>query len=384
MLPAPWASAADPIKVGIATDLTGPIGYFQGIGYANVATMVTDDINAKGGLLGRPIELYIEDTGSDERIGVGSVRRLIEQHRVDVVIGGITSFMRNAIKDIIVTEGRTLYVYPTLYEGTECTPYLFCTGSTPAQQCDEFMPWLIANSGKRFALPAADYVWPRKLNEYAREVIERSGGEVIFEEYYPFDKFDYSATVNRILTEGVDVVFFTVIPPGLAAFVTQLYEAGFQRRGGLLASTYDENSANLNAAHEWEGMVSCLDYFRVLASSGEDPFMAEVQAAYDERFPGKPREWPWKPHTIFTQGSAEMYRSYRLWEAAVVEAGSFARDDVAAALDHARIEHGPGGPAEMVPGTRHCRMNMYIAVAKDGEFEIVWRSPGLLDPKACA
>jgi ABC-type branched-subunit amino acid transport system substrate-binding protein len=78
-----------------------------------------------------------------------------------------------------------------------------------------------------------------------------------------------------------------------------------------------------------------------------------------------------------------MYRSYRLWEAAVNEAGSVARDDVAAALDHARIENGPGGPAEMVPGTRHCRMNMYIAVAKEGEFEIAWRSPGLLDPKAC-
>ena len=383
LLPAPWASAAEPIKVGIATDLTGPIGYFQGIGYANVATMVSDDINAKGGLLGGRSSSTSRTPDPTSRSASSSVRRLIEQHRVDVVLGGITSFMRNAIKDIIVTEGRTLYVYPTLYEGTECTPYLFCTGSTPAQQCDEFMPWLIANGGKRFALPAADYVWPRKLNEYARQVIERSGGEVIFEEYYPFDKFDYSATVNRIVAEDVDVVFFTVIPPGLAAFVTQLYEAGFQRRGGLLASTYDEHSANLNAAHEWEGMASCLDYFRVLASSGEDPFMAEVQAAYDERFPGKAREWPWKPHAIFAQGSAEMYRSYRLWEAAVNEAGSVARDEVAAALDHARIEHGPGGPAEMVPGTRHCRMNMYIAVAKEGEFEIAWRSPGLLDPKAC-
>ncbi len=74
-------------------------------------------------------------------------------------------------------------------------------------------------------------------------------------------------------------------------------------------------------------MASCLDYFRVLASSGEDPFMAEVQAAYDERFPGKAREWPWAPHAIFAQGTAEMYRSYRLWEAAVKEAGSVARDE---------------------------------------------------------
>lgn len=90
---------------------------------------------------------------------------------------------------------------------------------------------------------------------------------------------------------------------------------------------------------------------------------------------------------MFAGSTARMDRAFRLWEAAVSkagnEAGSVARDDVAAALDHARIENGPGGPAEMVPGTRHCRMNMYIAVARDGEFEIVARSAGLVDPKAC-
>ena len=69
-----------------------------------------------------------------------------------------------------------------------------------------------------------------------------------------------------------------------------------------------------------------------------------------------------------------MYRSYRLWEAAVNEAGSVARDESPPPSITRGSSHGPGGPAEMVPGTRHCRMNMYIAVAKEGEFEIVWRS----------
>jgi branched-chain amino acid transport system substrate-binding protein len=78
-----------------------------------------------------------------------------------------------------------------------------------------------------------------------------------------------------------------------------------------------------------------------------------------------------------------MYRGLKLWEAAVKEAGTVARDGVAAALDHARIAQGPGGPAEMVPGKRHCRMNMYIAVARNGTYEIVSRSNGLVDPKEC-
>ena len=110
--------------------------------------------------MGRPLQLYIEDTASDEWIGERSVRRLTEERHVDVVLGGVTSSMRNAIMHAIVSKGRTLYIYPTLYEGTECTPYLFCTGPTPAQQCDDFIPWLIGKGAKRFALPAADYVWP--------------------------------------------------------------------------------------------------------------------------------------------------------------------------------------------------------------------------------
>ena len=144
---------------------------------------------------------------------MNNVRKLIQRDHVDVVFGGITSSMRNAIKDVIVTRGKTLYIYPQLYEGQECTPFIYCTGPTPAQQCDDFIPWLIKNGGKRFALPSANYVWPKLLNKYARKVIESNGGEVVFEEYYPLDQIEYSATVNKIMTNNVNVVFNTVIPP---------------------------------------------------------------------------------------------------------------------------------------------------------------------------
>jgi ABC-type branched-subunit amino acid transport system substrate-binding protein len=370
-----WANAAqEPIKVGIATDLTGPIAY-AGNADANVAHMVTKDINDNGGLLGRPIQLFIEDTASNESVAVGNVRKLIQRDRVDVVLGGITSSMRNAIKDPIVTRGRTLYIYPQLYEGKECTQYLFCTGPTPAQQCDEFIPWLIKNGGKRFALPSSNYVWPHTLNVYARKLIEANGGEVIFEEYYPLDQIEFSATVSKIVSNKVDVVFNTVIPPGVGPFFKQLYEAGFLKGGGRLACVYyDENTLNINQPQEIEGLASCLDYFKVLAKT--DPVSAKIQAEYDKEFPGK---------YLFAAGSAAtgMYRGLKLWEAAVKEAGKVDRDSVSATLDHAKIAEGPGGAAEMVPGKRHCKMHMYTAVAKDGNYEIVARSEGLVDPKEC-
>ena len=62
------------------------------------------------------------------------------------------------------------------------------------------------------------------------------------------------------------------------------------------------------------------------------------------------------------------------------EAGSLEQDDVIAALDHAQIAEGPGGPAEMVPGQHHVRMNMYIAQARNGEFKVV-EDLGAIDPR---
>ena len=370
-----WLNAAEaPIKVGIATDLTGTIAN-AGNANANVAKMVVKDINDAGGILGRPIELFIVDTASNETVAVTNVHRLLQRDKVNVVLGGITSAMRNAIKDVIVTRGKTLYIYPQQYEGKECTPYLFCTGPVPAQQCDQIIPWLIKNGGKRFALPSANYIWPHVLNEYTRKLIENNGGEVIFEEYYPLDQVEYGATINKIMTNNVEVVFNTIIWPGVGPFFKQLYQAGFSKRGGRLACVYyDESALSINEPQEIEGLAACLDYFRTVTAL--DPASARIQAEYDKEFPGK---------FLLTAGTAAtgMYRGLKMWEVAVKEAGNLDREHVAAALDHARISEGPGGPAEMVSGKRHCKLNIYTAVVKNGNFEIAARSEGLVDPREC-
>lgn len=366
------AMGADPIKVGFALDLTGPISV-QGIPGANVAKMMVEKINANGGLLGRPLEMYLEDTATNESLAVTKVRNLIEQHDVDVVIGGITSSMRNAIKDTIVNRGEKLYLYPQLYEGGECQPFLFCTGPTPAQQVDTFVPWLIENTGKRFFFPGADYVWPHTLNGYARKVAEAHGATTVGEEYSPVDQTEYGATVNKIMEEKVDVVFTTLIPPGLPVFIKQLHEAGFMARGGRVASVlYDESGLSLNSPEELEGLASCLDYFQAV----DDPFSKELFAEYTAKFGDK------NPLSA-AGGSTGVYRAIMLWAAAVATANSVEREAVAEALDSASIENGPGGGASFVPGTRHVKMNMYVAVAKGGKFEVVDASSDAVDPKEC-
>ncbi|MGD0965182.1 MAG: ABC transporter substrate-binding protein [Candidatus Acidiferrales bacterium] len=72
-------------------------------------------------------------------------------------------------------------------------------------------------------------------------------------------------------------------------------------------------------------------------------------------------------------------RGLKFWEAAVKEAGSLNQEAVIKALDHAKIAAGPGGPAAMVPGQHHARMNLYIAQASNGIFKVV-QNLGVIEP----
>jgi ABC-type branched-subunit amino acid transport system substrate-binding protein len=363
-------SGHQPIKLGVITDQTGPLSV-MGIANANVAKMVIADINANGGLLGRQLELCLEDSETTDGVGEAKATKLVQQDHVDVIFGGIYSSMRQAIKGPAVVEGKKLYIYPEQYEGQECDPLIFCTGPVPAQQVEPLIPWLMHETGaKKFYLPSADYIWPRVLNDKVRDVVTANGGEIVGEDYYPLDHTDYAQTIDQITSSGAEVVFNTIVPPGLGSFLLGLYESGFTKRGGHLVCTYfDENVLNMVPTEWVEGLYSCLDFYQDIS----DPFSRELVNQYDRLFPGSAK---------FTAGSAStgMYRGLKLWQAAVTEAGTLRQEDVIKALDHARIAEGPGGPAEMVPGQHHVRMNMYIAQASSGQFRVV-KSLGVIEPK---
>ena len=363
-------SSDRPIKVGVIAEQTGPLS-FVGLANANVVRMVIGDINAKGGLLGRPLELILEDGATNDAVAAAKATKLVEEDHVDVIFGGIFSSTRQAIKGPAVVKGKTLYIYPEQYEGQEADPLIFCTGPVPAQQVDPFIPWLMQQTGaKTFYLPSADYVWPHVMNKRVREIVTAHGGTIVGEEYYPMDHMDYGATVDRIMASGAEVVFNTIVPPGVTPFFEGLYNAGFQARGGHLVCTYfDENFLSMVPAAHVEGLYGCLDYYEEVT----DSFSQKLLTQYDTLYPGQAK---------FTGGSAcsGLYRGLRLWAAAVTEAGSLTQADVIEALDHARIAEGPGGPVAMVPGQHHVRMNMYIAQSRGGRFQIV-KDLGAIDPK---
>jgi ABC-type branched-subunit amino acid transport system substrate-binding protein len=329
-----------------------------------------DEINASGGLLGRRVELLIEDSATDDAQAATAAGKFVQDDDVAVLLGGIFSSTRQAIMEPAVVEGETLYIYPEQYEGQEHHPLLFCTGAVPAQQVQPLVPWLMKETGARtFYLPSADYIWPHVMNRKVHEVASANGGRIVGEEYFPVDHADWDETVVRINDSGADVVFNTTVPPGCFPFLEALHESGYTERGGLVVTTYwDENLCAALPPEQVEGLYGCIDYYQ----SVSDSFSQALLDRYDRRFPDGPQ---------FSAGAGctGMYRGIKLWEAAVAEAGSLDQPAVVAALDHAKIAEGPGGAAEMIPGEHHVRLNMYIAQVQGGALEVV-ESLGAIDP----
>ena len=227
---------------------------------------------------------------------------------------------------------------------------------------------------KTFYLPSADYIWPHVLNEKVREVVTANGGEIVGEEYFPLDHTDYADTVDKIMSSGTEVVFNTIVPARAHAVPRAALRRRASRSGAGTSSapTSTRTSSTWCRPSRWRASTAASTTTR----TSSDPFSKELLERYDELYPGSAK---------FTAGSgcSGMYRGLKLWEAAVKEAGSLEQEAVIKALDHARIAEGPGGPAEMVPGQHHVRMNMYIAQAKNGTFKIV-KSLGVIDPKECS
>src|SRR4051794_41892479 len=113
------------------------------------------------------------------------------------------------------------------------------------------------------------------------------------------------------MASGAEVVFNTIVPPGLTPFLAQLYDAGFMARGGHVVCTYfDENFLNLVPAEHVEGLYGCLDFYRDV----DDPFSVDLLNRYEARYPGS---------AMFTAGPARPrpHRALQLWGVAGHQAG---------------------------------------------------------------
>ncbi len=170
------AFAADTIKVGILHSLSGTMAISETV-LKDVALMTIDEINAKGGVLGKKLEPVIVDPASNWPLFAEKAKQLISQDKVAVMFGCWTSVSRKSVLPV-VEELNSLLFYPVQYEGEELSKNVFYTGAAPNQQAIPAVEYLMSKDGggaKRFVLLGTDYVYPRTTNKILRAFLKSKG-----------------------------------------------------------------------------------------------------------------------------------------------------------------------------------------------------------------
>lgn len=347
--------AAEPIKIGIPIGLSGANSVVAP-SVVQAAELAVEEINAKGGVLGRKLQLEVADDASGAAGAQKAFDSLIYQKKVDALISMETSAARNAGLPI-VSRGKVPYIYTSFYEGRSCNPYMFVNAWVPDQQVAPIVDFFMkTKNAKSFFLIGSDYAFGRGMLEFTKSYITKKGGKVSGEEYLPMDGSDWTAVINKLKTAKPDAIITSTA--GGAPNVTltkQLRAAGINLPYGNLA--VDEGTAKDMGA-DAEGIVISGSYLTNIDSQKNKDFLASMKLKFGTNLK--------TPNDL----SVPQYEAVYLYKAAVEKAGTTAADKVIPALAVVSFE-GPRGLIQMSK-QRHAPLTMYLGqVQKDGGIKLL-------------
>jgi urea transport system substrate-binding protein len=363
--PSPSAAAADTVDVGVLQSLTGTMAISE-VTVKNATLLAIDQINAKGGVLGKKIVPIVEDGASDPSMFAQKAQKLIEQDKVATVFGGWTSASRKAMLPVFERFHGLLW-YPVQFEGNECSPDIMYSGAQPNQQILPALEWAEQKGDKSIFLLGSDYVFPRTANLILKKHIVHDGGTVAGEEYVPLGGSDFSAVINKIKLAKPQIIFNTLNGDSNVSFFKQMAAAGLpSSKLPVMSFSIAEQEAKAIGPSLLEGSYAAWNYFESLP----DPVNKKFVAAYQAKYPGSPVDDP------MAHGYLDVYA----WAAAVTKAGSFDPDKVRKAA--VTLAYSDVGLGETKFATNQSLVQTgYVAqLEPSGQFKILWQSKGPIVP----
>jgi len=328
-----WSiQAAETIKVGVLHSLSGTMAISE-TSLKDMALMTIDEINAKGGVLGKQLEAVVVDPASNWPLFAERGRQLLTQDKVAVTFGCWTSVSRKSVLPVY-EELNGLLFYPVQYEGEEMSPNVFYTGAAPNQQAIPAVEYLLSEDGgaaKRFFLLGTDYVYPRTTNKILRAFLNSN---------VPF----YKELANQGLeATEVPVVAFSVGEEELRGIDTK----------------------------PLVGHLAAWNYFQSVENPVNEKFVADWKAY------AKAKKLP-NADTVVTNDPMEAtYVGIHMWAQAVEKAGTTDVDKVREAMAGQEFAAPSGFTLKMDEKNHHLHKPVMIGeIQEDGQFSVVWETEG--------
>jgi len=360
------------IKVGVLHSLSGTMAISETT-LKDTMLMLIDQQNANGGLLGKQLEAVVVDPASDWPLFAEKARELIEQEGVAATFGAWTSVSRKSVLPVF-EELNSLLFYPVQYEGEESSRNVFYTGAAPNQQAIPAVDYLSNEIGvERWVLAGTDYVYPRTTNKILEAYLKGNGvaSEDIMINYTPFGHADWQSIVSEIKTFGSEgkktAVVSTVNGDANVPFYKELGNQGVSAEDiPVIAFSVGEEELSGFDTAPLIGHLAAWNYFMSVDAEANDEFVDSWLAYIDDE--ARVTNDPMEAH----------YIGFNMWVKAVEKAGTTDPTAVQDAIIGVAVPNLTGGYAAMMPNHHITKPVLIGEIQDDGQFEVVWETPGLV------
>nr|WP_245999477.1 urea ABC transporter substrate-binding protein [Paracoccus methylarcula] len=363
--PGAWAQEGEPIKIGVLHSLSGTMAISETT-LKDTVLMMVEQQNAKGGVLGRPLEAVVVDPASDWPLFAEKARELLTVSEVDAIFGCWTSVSRKSVLPVI-EELNGLLFYPVQYEGEESSKNVIYTGAAPNQQAIPAVEYMTEELGvEKWALLGTDYVYPRTTNNILESYLKDQGVAAgdIFVNYTPFGHSDWSKIVSDVVALGADGkkvgVVSTINGDANVGFYKELAAAGISADDipVMAFSVGEEELSGLDTGN-LVGHLAAWNYFQTAETDENAAFIEEWHKSTgdESRVTNDPME-------------ATML-GFNLWVQAVEKAGSTETDAVLDAIVGLEVPNLTGSTATVLPNHHLTKPVLIGEIRDDGQFDIV-------------
>jgi branched-chain amino acid transport system substrate-binding protein len=367
------AQAADPIKIGVVTPLSGT---YAGIGQQVRwgLDLAAKEVNAAGGIMGRPIELIYEDEEANPTVAVQKAEKLFEVSKVDFLTGTVSSGSTLAVGQTAERAGKliaTTVSFADSITGDRCSPNVFRVNARAGQQSAALAVWLSKEKpqAKVFYL-GPDYEMGRSTVAAFKASAEKVGATTVGEVFAPLDAKDYTQYFGQIRAARPQVLYTSMAGNDTVRLLTQLQEFGLTSNVALVGAAGTVTSQNLGAiGNAAEGFVTGAGYSTQIDTPENKTFVDAFKAAYKA-----------DPDLYGTDSYGVIYA----YKAAVEKAKSTETDKVREALSGLKWMT-PQGEKTIRAGDHQAIQTMYVVRVTNGQFKIGGQVSGddAIGPDTC-
>ena len=350
------SKAADTIRMGVALDLTGPLGIF-GVNKKRCLDLAQEEVNSSGGLLGKQIEFITYDAQANNQLYGQFADQMILKDKLDVVFGGMTSSSREIIRPKF-HDAKLLYFYNMPYEGGVCDRNIFITGTTPGQLLAKLIPHMIKKFGPKCYYVGVNYNFGTISHKWASKICKENGGEVIGQEFHPIGANQFGPTIQKIQAAKPDFVITSLIASD--PFYVQWAASGLKGSIGLGSQTFGEVGEHFRLPKEvGEGVVICYNYVDEIDSPANKAFLAKFRKKFGTEY------------GYLGDLAGNSYQGFWAYVEGVKKAGTTKREAVIEALESGVTIDGPSGRISIDAGTHHANFNMYLWEVQNQDLKLI-------------